>query len=221
MISRIHGILDSIGPDAAYLTVEGGLTYEVLVPAYVGARLGLQIGAPVTLYTLHYLEGSSSGANMTPRLAGFLTEADKGFFELFTTIKGIGPKKALKAMSLSTGQIAAAIADRDAKTLQALPGIGKKAAETIVVTLNDKVDPYIDPTAHTAQLADTQSGDTTPPSGGAPSRATAREALAVLEQLGENRAQAVGWIDEVLVHQPDIDDAQTLIAEVLRVKTGA
>jgi Holliday junction DNA helicase RuvA len=219
MISKIHGILESLGPDTAYLNLEGGLTYEVLIPAYVTARLGLQIGNPITLHTLHYLEGSSSGANMTPRLAGFLTESDKGFFLLFTTIKGIGPKKALKAMSLSTGQIAAAIADRDAKTLQALPGIGKKAAETIVVALNDKVDSYIDPHAHAGRIGDS-SAPTDDTSGFAPSRAAAKEALAVLEQLGENRAQALNWIDDVLTHQPEIEDAQVLISEVLRLKSG-
>ena len=54
----------------------------------------------------------------------------------------------------------------------------------------------------------------------APARAAAKEALAVLEQLGENRAQALSWIDDVLNHQPEIEDAQVLISEVLRIKTG-
>lgn len=215
MICKIHGMLESLGSETAHICVEGGLTYEVLVSAYVGARLGIEIGNPITLHTLHYLEGSSSGGNMTPRLAGFLNESDKEFFGLFTTIKGIGPKKALKAMALSTGQIAAAIADRDAKTLQALPGIGKKASETIVVTLNDKVDRFVE--GGTPELKAGVGGATVEVG---PSRAAAREALAVLEQLGENRVQALGWIDEVLVKQPEIDDTETLIGEVLRMKGG-
>ena len=80
---------------------------------------------------------------MIPRLAGFLSVEDRAFFELFTTCKGIGNRKALRAMSLDVGQLAGAISDRDIALLQTLPDIGRRTAETIIATLHGKVDRFL------------------------------------------------------------------------------
>lgn len=213
MISRIHGVLETVDHGAAQVVVDGGLTYEVLVPAYAQARLGGSLGQPTTLHTVYLLEGTAQGASMSPRLLGFLSVDDKRFFELFTTVKGIGPRKAMRAMTLDTGQIAGAIADRDVKLLQSLPEIGKRTAETIVAALHGKVDPFVSGAVYGSR--DT-AGDAQP----APGRAAAREALEVLVQLGENRTQAIQWIDQVLTKEPDLDDAQVVITEVFKVKGG-
>ena len=45
-------------------------------------------------------DGDANGGNLEPRLIGFLRRDDKKFFEKFITVKGIGPKKALKALAL-------------------------------------------------------------------------------------------------------------------------
>ncbi|MBI1369172.1 MAG: hypothetical protein GC162_11035 [Planctomycetes bacterium] len=212
MISRIHGLLESLTGAVASIDPGAGLTYSVYVPAFTAARLGMSIGQPITLHTIHYLEGAAQGSSFVPRLAGFVTESDRAFFELFTSVKGIGPRKALRAMAMPSAQIAAAIADRDVKTLQALPEVGKRTAETIVASLHDRVDRFIDEKSFRA-ADQTQSAPT-------PSRSAAREALEVLVQLGENRTQAITWIDDVLAKRPDIDDAQVVITEVLRLKSG-
>jgi len=212
MICRITGQLEAIEGGKARLALDGGLTYEVLLPAYASARLGASIDSPVTLHTLHFLEGSSQGTSFVPRLAGFLTETDKAFFELFTTVKGIGSRKALRAMTLDTAQIANAIADRDTKMLQTLPEIGKRMSETIVATLHGKVDAFVSGPGS----GEPATGGKVPP----PGRAASREALEVLLQLGENRTQAVAWIDQVLTRDPEIDDAQVIITEVFKVKSG-
>ena len=120
MIARLDGVLESVGEGAALVRVDGGLTYEVLVPSYAEAELAGRVGEPVSLHTLYYLESQNQGATMTPRLAGFVSIEDRRFFELFTTCKGIGNRKALRAMTLGTDQIAAAIADRDVATLQSV-----------------------------------------------------------------------------------------------------
>ena len=214
MICRIHGVLEGIANGRAQVAPEGGLTYEVLLPAYAAARLGASIDSPITLHTVHFLEGSSQGTSFIPRLAGFLSETDKAFYELFTTVKGIGARKALRAMALDTGQIAAAIAERDVKLLQSLPEIGKRMAETIVATLHGKVDRFVSEAAY---------GDRREAAGGgtATGRTASREALEVLLQLGESRTQAVAWIDQVLTRRPELDDAQVIITEVFKVKSGA
>jgi holliday junction DNA helicase RuvA len=213
MIAKIEGTLESIDADKAYLKLTNGLTYELLLPAYTSARLSGSIGQTVTLNTLHYLESQAQGATIFPRLAGFLSVTDKQFFELFVTCKGIGHRRALRAMTLSTAQIAGAIADRDLAMLQSLPEVGKRTAETIAVTLKGKVDRFLD-----TRPAGTAGADGEPlatPAGG-----LARDALHVLLQLGENRAQATAWIDRAMTSDNAPADTEALIAEVYRIKGG-
>lgn len=209
MISRIEGTLQALSGSAAYLAPGGGLTYEVLVPSYAVPQLAVRTGEPVTLHTVYYMESQNQGATITPRLAGFLTEEDRDFFALFTTCKGIGNRKALRAMTLATDQIAAAIADRDVSVLQSLPEIGKRTAETIVATLHGKVDRFATPGAVSGEPAKSPGG------------ALAREALEVLLQLGENRTQALNWIDQIM---RDTDnrpaDVEELVTRVYAVKSG-
>lgn len=217
MICKIHGTLESIQDGRAHVATGDGLTWEILLPAFAATRLAASTGQPVTLHTLQYLEGSSQSANLVPRIAGFLSPEDRAFFELLTSVKGLGMRKVLRAMTLNSGQIAAAIADRDVKTLQALPEIGRRTAETVVASLHGRVDRFVSADAYGAG----QAGGEAPSEGAkAPSRAVAREALEVLMQLGEPRAQAIQWIDEVMTRQPDLDDSQQIITEVLRHKAG-
>lgn len=216
MISEIQGILRGVEGGAASVRVGEGFTYEVLVSTFTAARLGDSIGQQVTLYTLYYLESQNQGATLLPRLAGFLTPDDRRFFELFTTTKGIGNRKALRAMTLSTDQIAAAIADRDLPLLQSLPEVGRRTAETIVATLYGKVDRFVSAAAFGPPAGGTAVATA---SGGA--RALAREALEVLMQLGENRTQALAWIDEALRDETLGErpaDVQDLVARVYRIK---
>jgi len=217
MIVKLHGQLESITADRASICLPDGLTYEVLLPAYTAARLSGSVGQPVTLHTLHYLESQAQGATIFPRLAGFMTAADREFFELFVTCKGIGHRRALRAMTLSTVQIAGAIADRDLAMLQSLPEVGKRTAETIAVTLKGKVDRFLDtvPSADTGAIAN-ELGDGEPRVAGG----LARDALHVLIELGENRTQAVNWIDHALAKDDAPQDVEALVAEVYRIKGG-
>lgn len=218
MIARIEGVLESIEEGAAMLRVGEGFVYEVLISAYTASRLGASIGRRVTFHTLHYLEGQNQGSSFLPRLAGFLTPDDQRFFELFTTTKGIGNRRAMRAMTLPIDRIAAAIADRDVAMLRSLPEIGPRTAETIIATLHGKVDAYISAAAY-ADKADPDNAAASAATP-APARALAREALEVLLQLGENRTQAVAWIDQILRDAGDDrpGDVQEIVARVYRLK---
>lgn len=222
MIATVHGILDALRDDKAHIATPMGLTFEVLLPAFVATRLAASEGRPVTLHTLAYLEGTAQGATMFPRLAGFLSREQRAFYELFVTVKGIGHRRALRAMALPPEQIAAAIADRDTKLLQTLPEIGKRGAETIVVTLKDKVEHFVSAAAYPAQEGGVAGkiGDAAT-AGPSPAAGVAREALEVLLQLGENRLDAVQWIDRVLADDDAPRDAQGVVTEVYRLKAGA
>jgi len=223
MIAKIQGVLDAMDGGSALVALGQGLVYEVLVPAYAQVRLAHVVGQPVTLHTLYYFESQNQGATMLPRLAGFLTPGDRAFFELFTTCKGIGYRRALRAMTLTTEQIAAAVADRDVTLLQTLPEVGRRTAETIVASLRGKVDSFVSDAAY----GDGRDGL------GLSSRAAgqaeiqgisgiARDALEVLLRLGENRAQAITWIDRALADEDNRPiEAEQLIARVYQIKAGA
>ena len=130
MIARITGRLEQVADGVALVDAGAGLVYEVLVPACDVERLSRRTGQDVVLHTIHYLEGDPSRGMQQPRLVGFLNESDRGFFRLFTTVKGIGARKALRALVRSPGEVAAAIAAKDAKFLVALPEIGKRPSRS-------------------------------------------------------------------------------------------
>ncbi len=234
MIARIHGKLETLSAGAAIVRVgsveQGALDYEVLLPAFVEARLGGSIGKNISLHTFHFHESQGQGSNMLPRLAGFLTHEDLRFYLLFTTVKGIGYKRALRAMALDTAQLAGAITDRDDKLLQSLPEIGKRTAETVIVTLRGKVDAFINASTYTSSntgkkekagqgVSGGTSGGTS--GGGSGGASIAREALDALVALGENRVQAMQWIDTVMSDPDDRPrDSSELINRIYRMKAG-
>lgn len=232
MIARIHGVLVSVSAGSALVRVGditgggGAMDYELLLPAFAESRLTIDIGKRISLFTFHFLESQGQGSSFLPRLAGFLTQDDLRFYLLFTSVKGIGYKRALRAMALETAQIAGAIADRDEKLLQSLPEVGKRTAETIVVTLRGKVDGFVSAAAYGARdgagSAKPQAAGTAGAGGaGTGSGRLAREALEALLALGENRVQAIQWIDEAMRDPEDRPrDASDLINRVYRMKAG-
>jgi Holliday junction DNA helicase RuvA len=229
MIRIIQGILKELDGPAALIHLDSagadgqGITYQVLLQAYAAARLsgqgaqGGRIGHPITLHTLHYLESQGQGAVFIPRLAGFLTPHDRAFFELFTTVKGIGYRKALRAMTIDTSRIAAAIADRDLAVLQSLPEVGRRTADTIVATLRGKVDAFVSASAYSP----TGTSDTADAGIDSPSTPLAREAMEILLQLGENRIQVIQWIDRAMMADDPPKDTQQLLEQVYLIKSGA
>ena len=221
MITRISGTLEAVEADRAVVALapDGpGLAYEVMLPAFAAVRLSVKTGQRVTLHTIEFIEATAQGSTMFPRLAGFLTPQDRAFFTLFVSCKGIGHKRALRAMVLDTATLAGAIVDRDVKLVQTMPEVGKKLAETIVVTLRDKVEAYVEAGVVAAGRLDTD--DNADPAAG-PARGLAREALEVLLQLGEQRLQAVQWIDRVLMHDDPPTEVEDVIAAVYRLRAGS
>lgn len=226
MIARITGKLVDLQSETAHIapgTAPGseatpGVVYELLLPAYVSQRLAPSLGQTVTLYTLHFLESQNQGATFLPRLAGFLSPADKAFYLLLVTVKGIGHRRALRSLVLPTDQLAAAIADRDIKLLQTMPEVGKKTAETIALTLRDKVDQFLN-APRTAAPGDP---DAPPPqpSGATTSGGLARSAVEALVALGEDRARALAWVDQVMQSDERPETIEQLIAAVYRVKAA-
>jgi Holliday junction DNA helicase RuvA len=183
----------------------GGLWYEVLVPACDVGRLSARIGREIVLYTIHVVEGDPSRSATVPRLIGFLAEEDRAFFKAFTTVKGIGVRKALRALVRPVAEVAAAIENKDDKLLKSLPEIGKRTAETIIAELNGKVGDF--------------AGEIVAVEGEARDIGEAgREAVAALIQLGEKRPDAESLVERVLKVEPDLTTAEQIIPLAFKLK---
>ncbi|MFN9974582.1 MAG: Holliday junction branch migration protein RuvA [Phycisphaerae bacterium] len=186
MISRLTGKLESLEPSAAHIaSADGSFAREVLIPAYVAPSLTPKIGQTVTLITMEYLEGQGQGTSFIPRLIGFQSARDRDFFDLFTTVKGIGNRKALRAMAIEPAQIARAIAERNAAALVKLPEIGKRLAETMIAELSGKVEAYLSERELQTLEVKAAAVFTTPRLG-----PVAEEAVTALVALGETRGEA-------------------------------
>ena len=225
MISHLSGTLVAIEDGAAHVRT-GDVTYEVLVPAADSMALAARLGQPVSFHTLHYLEGQGQGASFWPRLIGFQAPADRAFFELFTTVKGIGNRKALRALQLPFGQVAEAIAARDHALLQSLPEIGKRTAETICVELKGKVDPFVRGIGGGAGMgagpgtraAGGDSASRGPISAESKLMAAARDAVEVLVQLGHTKPAAREMVERVIGRDdaPADPSAEAIVERALR-----
>src|SRR3982751_5037193 len=141
MISSLTGLLHQVDDDRIHLRV-GAMVFEALVPASDIPLLQAGIGEEMTFHTILYLEGDASGGSLEPRLLGFLRKEDKRFFEKFITVKGIGPKKALKALVYPAGEVAQAIESKARRSLRQLQSIGARLAEQIVAELAGKVQEF-------------------------------------------------------------------------------
>ena len=206
MIARISGRLEQVGDGSVVIDTGDGFWYELLVPAYDVDRLRRRVGQEVALHTIHYLDGDPSRGNQTPRLVGFAAQDDRRFFRVFTTVKGIGVRKALKVLVRPIPEIAAAIAAKDVDYLSGLPEIGKRTAERIIAELHEKVGEF--------------AGELRPPADMQEMSEAAAEALAVLVQLGERRPDAAALVARVMASAPQLDAPQAIIQQVYRLKAG-
>ncbi|MFM7052580.1 MAG: Holliday junction branch migration protein RuvA [Planctomycetota bacterium] len=213
MIARIEGTLVELDDGVAEIRTPGGLVYEVLVPACDAGDLTMQIGADVGFHTLHYMESQGQGSHFVPRLIGFSSREQRAFFELLTTVKGIGNRKALRAMQVSHARMAEAIHAGDARFLSTLPEIGKRTAESTIVELKGKLDPFL------------KSPGALRPAPAAPSPAApaptgpAADAEEILAQLGDPRPQARARVERVLAAAGDAPlTADEIVSRALRTR---
>lgn len=190
MIVRLIGTVAEVHEDRAIIE-HGGLAYEVLICGNAINELTEHQGRQVALHTLHYLEASGVGGNLTPRLIGFPRLEDRAFFTRFITVKNMGARKALRALVMPMSRVAAAIESGDATMLAGLPGIGKRAAEQIIAELKGKVADFAlgAPAGEEAPSTDNWTPEQ-------------HDALTVMVALGERRIEAQRWIDRAAALEP-------------------
>ena len=204
MITKVTGKLVDLEAVEATLAV-GAFEYQVLVPDFVRRRLQESIDQEVSLRTIEYLDGNpQKGGRLTPRLIGFLSDAEREFFDLICSVDGVGVKKALMAMVRPVRDVATAIEEQDVKTLTTLPGIGPAVADRIVAKLRRKMTRF-------ALMPDR---DLPVDQQGKPD--VVKEGYEALVALGHTPTDARKKVEAALAAQGSFKDVQALINEVYR-----
>jgi len=138
-------------------------------------------------------------------LYGFASEEERDLFNHLTSVGGVGPKVAMAALSGGpVRELLRAIAAGDAKRFQAVPGIGKRTAERIIVELREKVAGEIE--GDSDVVAAPGEGDEDP-------RSLAREGLL---NLGYSPAEA-----EKLLGKAEGESPEEIVQSALRSAAGA
>lgn len=131
MIAFVRGPVAAVGLTSVVLEV-GGVGLELQCTPNTIAEL--RVGAEATLPTSMVVREDSL------TLFGFADEDEKQMFELVQTASGVGPKLAQSMLAvLAPEAIRAAVAHDDVKTLTAVPGIGQKGAQRIILELRDRI----------------------------------------------------------------------------------
>lgn len=132
MIAQISGTLAQKVPGEIIVDV-GGVGYQVLIPLNVFYQLP-EIGAPVSLQIHTHVREDAL------QLFGFNDRAEKQIFLLLISVSGIGPKLAVNILSgIPAEELARALREADQLRLVAIPGVGRKLAERMIVELKDKL----------------------------------------------------------------------------------
>jgi Holliday junction DNA helicase RuvA len=130
MIGKLKGIVDAIGESHCIIDVNG-VGYEVQASAR--ALRNMELGQVATLVIDTHVREDAI------RLFGFVSEVERSWFRTLQNVQGVGSKVALAVLgTLSSQDLANAIALGDWATVEQTPGVGKKLALRIVAELKDK-----------------------------------------------------------------------------------
>ncbi len=189
MISSLQGVVEATGPDFVIVNV-GGVGFHVFAPTSTLAELD-GVGKQVRLHThLHFKEDALA-------LYGFATPDQLRLFLLLMNVSGIGPRNALRMLSvMSPMDLVAAIASDDIETLTRVPGIGRKTAARLSLELKGSLQ---------KEWSVAPSGGVSPIDG---------DAVAALTALGYSAAEARSALASV--DNPDALTIEERIAQALQ-----
>ena len=134
MIALLTGQLVYRSPEQIIVDV-AGVGYRLKIPLSTFYALPESGQVQLQIHT-HVKEDAIN-------LFGFLSTAEKDLFALLISVSGVGPKLAITALShIPTEDLALALSQGDIPRLTAIPGIGKKSAERLVLELQEKATAY-------------------------------------------------------------------------------
>ncbi len=131
MIALLTGQIAYKSPDHIILDVNG-VGYRVQIPFSTYYDLPEEGTVRLHIHT--------SVREDAIQLYGFRTSLEKSFFQLLLSVSGVGPRLARDILSnIQPAQLAQALGQGDIRMLSAVPGIGKKTSERLVLELKEKV----------------------------------------------------------------------------------
>jgi Holliday junction DNA helicase RuvA len=200
VIASLSGVFKSRLDESMILEV-GGVGYLVYLPPVVWDSLG----EPRPDQPLHFkIFYQVSAQQPRPTLFGFLSEAEKEFFELLCSIPRLGGRNAARAMVLPVNVLANAIQDGNRELLDRLPGVSSSGAEKIIATLRKKV----------ARFAALEQVAAAPP---ADSRDELRsDAIDLLVVMDVRRPEAARAVEQILADSPNFTTVQDVVTEFFR-----
>jgi len=136
MIGRIRGVLVHKQPPDILVEV-GGVGYELQVPLSTLFELP-ETGSEVSLVT-HFVVREDA-----QQLYGFIDLRDRTLFRHLIKVSGVGPKLGLTILSgMDSTHFARCVQQDDVAALVALPGVGKKTAERLLIEMRDKLKDWL------------------------------------------------------------------------------
>lgn len=198
MIERLRGTI--IAKQAPEVIIDvGGVGYEVKVPMTTIYQLP-GVGEESILLT-HFVVREDA-----QQLFGFVREIDRRLFRDLIKVNGVGPKLALAILSgMDTEQFADCLNRNDVNALVALPGVGKKTGERLLIEMRDKAGQWLAdvlPTQSTASAISKATSDI---------RGEAEQALVALGYKPTEASRLISAVDS-----DDIDSSEGLIRAALQ-----
>ena len=205
MIGRIRGNLVYKQPPDILVEV-GGVGYELQVPMTTLFQLPAP-GTEVSLVT-HFVVREDAQL-----LYGFIDERDRSLFRQLIKVTGVGPKLALTILSgMDSTSFARCVQRDDISSLVALPGVGKKTAERLLVEMRDKLkDWLVQFEGEAAQLSAELPV--------APMANLVADAEGALITLGYKPQEAAKMVASV--NDDEVDDSEELIRRALKSVVSA
>jgi Holliday junction DNA helicase RuvA len=178
----------------------GGVGYEVTIPLSTFYELG-EVGTDVQLRIFTHVREDAL------QLFGFKTTRERELYLKLISVQGIGAKSGITMLSgMSADEIVAAIRTENIARLTAIPGVGKKTAERLVIELRDKV----------GEMAATAAAGANAGAGAQPGGDEAfDDALSALVNLGYQRNAAEKALQQVIKEGADLN-VQKLLRQALQ-----
>ncbi len=199
MIARLHGRLVSKEPGQIVVDV-GGIGYRVFVPLSTYYQLP-QTEQEVSLRIFTHVREDAI------HLYGFHTLDERVTFELLTGVSGIGPRLASNILSgISVEELSAAVLEGNLPRLKAIPGVGRKTGERVILELKDRI----------LEVTRTDGGALRPPPTTKRDQAL-EDVISALVNLGCHRREASRAAETAREHIADGADFEKLVTEALKL----
>ncbi len=137
MFNSLSGTIVAKLPASLYLE-NAGIEWDLMVPSLSLDAFG-PVGSQARVYTWLYHREDQM------RLFGFASVREREIFIDLMKVDGIGPKQAIKILSnITASELEKALDGEDLGRLEAAPGIGKKTAQKMILTLKGKLTHELD-----------------------------------------------------------------------------